>query len=308
MSTPANGFSTQALPRTRTIVLILYNIVLTIVLSAMLYRVVVDAADAEARRMESGVENQPATPAPLPVPAVQPVGLAPDSAVLATPVAAPDLNATSSETEMDGDFPADDTVVETAALPAAPPASSEAPVGDPRMIAFVLFAITLAGALGGALSNLRGVFEFTRENAGEFPAYLELPFYLRPVSGMLCGLFTFFVSTFFAGALSSAGGAGWRTLDGMFPYVGIAFIAGFAAQEFMERLRDTARTLFGNGTAAVPVVTTPAEPVVPASGLESLPGQADDGFESLGKREVRAPQTPPAPPPPTVTVPQKRAD
>ncbi len=177
------------------------------------------------------------------------------------------------------------------------------------MIAYVLWAISLAGGLGGVLSNLRGVFGFTRDQS-YFPAYLELPFYLRPVSGVLCGLFTFFVSSFFSGALAQQGaGSGWQTLQGMFPYIGIAFIAGFASQEFMERLKDTAQTLFGvqtsNNTAADVVVAPPAPPDVPVAtedeGHESFRGP-DSGLESVKKETPK----PPAPPPVVVVPPVSR--
>lgn len=303
MSLPATAFVASPLPRRRTILLIGYTVAVTVVFSLLLYQIVLQAARADAAKQKAAPTTE------------QPAQKAPEAP--AAPAANPEVSGDSAATSA-VDSPR--TVVEAADSAATtPPAEKKQSGTDPRMISFVLIAITLAGGLGAALSNLRGVFEFTRENSGNFPAYLELPFYLRPVSGMLCGLFTFFLSTFFAGALSQADGAGWRTLDGMFPYIGIAFLAGFAAQEFMERLRDIARTVFGNSPAAVPVV--PADPAqAPADPAQAPPvsggGQESTlpepgGSESTGgetRKSLVLPTQPPPGAPPAMTFPQKRAD
>lgn len=305
MPAPTTAFAAAPLSQSRTVTLILYNVALTLLLSWGLYRVVLQAADAEAARIEAGEKKQAAQPAPAEAPkpaAGQPAPADSAGTEEATPAdSADELQAPSTDS-----------------ITSAPAQGQQPTENDPRLISFVLIAITLAGALGGTLSNLRGVFEFTRENSGSFPAYLEMPFYLRPVSGMLCGLFTFFLSTFFAGALTQAEAAGWRTLDGLFPYIGIAFLAGFAAQEFMERLRDIARSVFGSSPAAVPVVTTePAEGQPTGEGQENpLPLPETGGTESTGGGTQKSPklpgapqatQTPPSAPPPVIT-PQKRAD
>ncbi|MBU6340069.1 MAG: hypothetical protein KGS48_01130 [Bacteroidetes bacterium] len=170
---------------------------------------------------------------------------------------------------------------------------SHAPV--PGMIAYVLWAIFLAGGLGGALSNLRGIFEFSRDLT-YIPAYLEIPFYIRPVSGVICGLFTFFVSSFFAGALTQGSPSSWQTLEGMFPYIGIAFIAGYASQEFMERLKETAKTLFGVPTQAVDTNPVPpnGEPQSPPEATENK-GGGEESFNPNDPEPVKM-RTPVAPP------------
>lgn len=273
---PDNASSDQ-LSRTRTVRLVLYNLALTLVFSLLLYQVIMQAAEAEAQK-QARKKNQAATTA-VQAPAQKPA---------AAPVA-------------DSLQPAADSGVQEVVSPAVDAAPEETPQTDPRMISYVLWAISLAGGLGGVLSNLRGVFGFTRDQS-YFPAYLELPFYLRPVSGVLCGLFTFFVSSFFSGALAQGSGAGWQTLEGMFPYIGIAFIAGFASQEFMERLKDTAQTLFGVQTSNNPVDTAPAAAVPPAAppaaaedeGHESFRGATD--LESFKKEAPAVPPVTLAPP------------
>ena len=285
---PDNASSDQ-LSRPRTIRLVLYNLALTLVFSLLLYQVIMQAAEADAQKQarKKSQATTTAVQAPAEKPAAAPVA---DSL---QPAAA-------------------DSGVHEAASPAVDAAPEETPEEtpetDPRMIAYVLWAISLAGGLGGVLSNLRGVFGFTRDQS-YFPAYLELPFYLRPVSGVLCGLFTFFVSSFFSGALAQGSGAGWQTLEGMFPYIGIAFIAGFASQEFMERLKDTAQTLFGVQTS-----NTTADTTVPASvpPVETPPAAQDEGHESfrgatdLESFKKEAPARPPAAPPVIVAPPVSR--
>ena len=281
---PDNASSDQ-LSRPRTIRLVLYNLALTLVFSLLLYQVIMQAAEADAQKQarKKSQATTTAVQAPAEKPAAAPVADSLQSAV--------------------ADSGAHETVSQ--AVDAAP---EETPETDPRMIAYVLWAISLAGGLGGVLSNLRGVFGFTRDQS-YFPAYLELPFYLRPVSGVLCGLFTFFVSSFFSGALAQGSGAGWQTLEGMFPYIGIAFIAGFASQEFMERLKDTAQSLFGVQTS-----NTTADTTVPASvsPVETPPAAQDEGHESFRgatdlesfKKEAAA--QPPAAPPVIVAPPMSR--
>ena len=281
---PDNASSDQ-LSRPRTIRLVLYNLALTLVFSLLLYQVIMQAAEADAQKQarKKSQATTTAVQAPAEKPAAAPVADSLQSAV--------------------ADSGAHETVSQ--AVDAAP---EETPETDPRMIAYVLWAISLAGGLGGVLSNLRGVFGFTRDQS-YFPAYLELPFYLRPVSGVLCGLFTFFVSSFFSGALAQGSGAGWQTLEGMFPYIGIAFIAGFASQEFMERLKDTAQTLFGVQTS-----NTTADTTVPASvpPVETPPAAQDEGHESfrgatdLESFKKEAPARPPAAPPVIVAPPVSR--
>lgn len=226
----------RALPTKRTYYLVGYNVLLVTIMAVTLYNVVLSAAKADL-----AFQKKQADAAAVQAPAPAAAG----NAAAATP-AANDTTAKTADTE---------TTIQPA--PAQRPENS-VPLESRNliMISYVLWAISLAGGLGGALSNLRGVFEHARDKS-YFPEYLELPFYLRPVSGVLCGLFTFFLARFFTIALSSGEnlGGGWQTLEGMLPYIGIAFLAGFASQEFMERLKETAKSLFG-----VPTQTNDAPP------------------------------------------------
>jgi len=64
----------------------------------------------------------------------------------------------------------------------------------------------------------------------------------------MTGLFAFFVGHLFVTSFSEGPASSWRYLEGRLPYVGLAIVAGFAAQEFMERLKEVARTLFNPST------------------------------------------------------------
>lgn len=135
----------------------------------------------------------------------------------------------------------------TAATPA--PASPETPPVGQALVA-TLVTMTLAGGAGGTLCNLRGMFRWISDK-GAFPARYETPFYVRPFTGAMTGLFVFFVGHLFVNALS-APSVHWRYLEGRLPYVGIAIVAGFAAQEFMQRLKAVAQTLFSESQPPVP--------------------------------------------------------
>lgn len=103
----------------------------------------------------------------------------------------------------------------------------------------------VAGTLGGTLCNLRGLFTHIQEKGGRFPIRLKIPFYIRPLTGAVTGLFTFFVGNLLVTSLAvDAATRGWKSLEGRLPYIALAILAGFAAQEFMERLKALARTLF----------------------------------------------------------------
>lgn len=291
------------LSRNQTLQLVFYNVILMFLLSAGMYMVISSAAsiqyDQDKKALDTAVSQKNEAPSKPSTAAAAPVSAAENEA--AGVVETAEKESAPSETPPS----APPTALPEQTVPEVKPAASSSPITDPRMIAYVLFAITMAGGLGGTLCNLRGIFEFTRDNLGRFPRHLEMGFYLRPVSGVLCGLFTFFVSTFFAGALAPGDGSGWRTLDGMFPYIGIAFLAGFASQEFMEKLKDTARTLFGAATPA-PEPQPEPEPdtrqgqeslrLKPDSGgRESLSGDTDAGQE----KEAVVPRPPRRPPGPT---------
>lgn len=250
-----------ALPQKRTYYLVGYNVVLVTIMAITLYNVLLSAAKADLNFQKAQAQEKHLS---------RPAAARPAAA---TPAPATEGTADS---------------LQTSAAPVSETAIDQAPVGAPSedaplesrnliMISYVLWAISLAGGLGGALSNLRGVFEHARDKS-YFPEYLELPFYLRPISGVLCGLFTFFLARFFTISMSSGEnlGSGWQSLEGMMPYIGIAFLAGFASQEFMERLKETAKSLFGVPTQLnEPPAPPPANNESAQAGgkeLESLEG------------------------------------
>ena len=283
----------------RTLWLVLYNVGLMLLLGAGLFLVISSTADT-LYKQEKSAREQARLDASKKIPAAKPAAALP-----AAPADTTTGNAETSDSAA-ASAPATDSVQTQSDTP-------ETPLTDPHLIAYILFAITMAGGLGGTLCNLRGIFEFTRDNKGKFPEHLEMGFYLRPVSGILCGLFTFFVSTFFAGALSQGGSSGWRTLDGMFPYIGIAFIAGFASQEFMERLKDTARTLFGSGNgnapAPEPEPEPQPEPEAGAANRESLnPLRPEKGGRESLSGDGDKPVEKRTPPPRNPSPPSKLAD
>lgn len=117
---------------------------------------------------------------------------------------------------------------------------------DPSILLSTLVTLAVAGAAGGALCNLRGVFRWYTEKGG-FPREYAVPFYTRPLMGALTGLFTFFVASLVVSSLSvDASQASWETLSGRISFIGLALLAGFAAREFMERLKEVAKTLFSS--------------------------------------------------------------
>lgn len=112
-----------------------------------------------------------------------------------------------------------------------------------RWLLFTLLTLLAAGGLGGVLCNLRGIFKYHRAR-GYFPERFKTPFIIRPWMGAVVGLLTFFVASLLNSALSNAASYSWQTLSGRIPFVGLAVIAGFGSQEFMERMKEVAKTLF----------------------------------------------------------------
>ena len=102
----------------------------------------------------------------------------------------------------------------------------------------------LAGGLGGVLCNLRGFFEHFRDEK-KFPAELMIPYLIRPFSAAVCGLFIFFVLNLLVTSITIDAMAEGIPFQGMVSYLSLAILAGFGSQEFMERLKATAKTLFG---------------------------------------------------------------
>jgi hypothetical protein len=228
------------LPSSNTRNVVIYNIALSVVMSFGLYQVVVRAAERDiAYQKESLQRTEVKVTKTLTVKADSLLGQA--------------VGSRNADTVA----PLDSVVTITEADPASTNADGErSKLPNLRMVTYVMWAVLLAGGLGGTLSNLRGIFEYYRDYTF-IPDYLELPFYIRPISGMICGLFTFFLARFFTIALSSGENiSSWQTLEGMLPYIGVALLAGFASQEFMERMRETARTFFGTNAAPAATETT----------------------------------------------------
>jgi ABC-type Fe3+ transport system permease subunit len=113
-------------------------------------------------------------------------------------------------------------------------------------LANTLFTMMIAGAAGGALSNLLEFLRLGRRRTG-LPERLEVPLYLRPLSGGLMGVAVFFVLQFFVAVLSvGATTQGWALLHGRLAYVAVAFVVGFTVRD-LEKARDIAASLLRRG-------------------------------------------------------------
>lgn len=122
--------------------------------------------------------------------------------------------------------------------------SGDSPLTQPQTVLLpTLITMLIAGAAGGTLCNLRGIFKYNAQK-GKFPAKFEKPFYIRPFMGAATGLFVFFLGNFINSSLSDASSQSWAYLSGRLPYVAVALLAGFVAQEFMQRLKEVGKTLF----------------------------------------------------------------
>jgi hypothetical protein len=107
-----------------------------------------------------------------------------------------------------------------------------------------LFTMMVAGAAGGALSNLREFLLIGRRHDG-LPVRLEVPLYLRPLSGGVLGVLVFFLLQFFVAVLSvGATTQGWALLHGRLAYVAVALVVGFGVRDF-EKVRLVAASLVG---------------------------------------------------------------
>jgi hypothetical protein len=125
------------------------------------------------------------------------------------------------------------------------------PMGSKLLM--LLITVMVAGIFGSILCNLSGLFTQLAdlENSGKFPSRLEIPFYIRPATGLVTGLLTFFVGNLLVASLAvNPATASWENLAGRLPFIAIAILAGFAAQEFIERLKETAQTLFSESAEA----------------------------------------------------------
>ncbi len=105
-----------------------------------------------------------------------------------------------------------------------------------------LLTMLVAGAAGGALSNLREFLRLGRSQDG-VPVRFEVPLYLRPLSGGVMGVLVFFLVQFFVAVLSVGGTTqGWALLHGRLAYVAVALVVGFGVRD-LERARDIAASL-----------------------------------------------------------------
>lgn len=105
-----------------------------------------------------------------------------------------------------------------------------------------LLTMLVAGAAGGSLSNLREFLRLGQSQDG-VPVRLEVPLYLRPLSGGMMGVLVFFLLQFFVAVLSVGGTTqGWALLHGRLAYVAVALVVGFGVRD-LERVRDIAASL-----------------------------------------------------------------
>jgi len=107
----------------------------------------------------------------------------------------------------------------------------------------VLIMMLIAGSLGGVLCNLRGIFGYYRDE-NQLPEELHIPYLTRPFTAAVCGIFIYFVASLLITSITliPSERVGFQ---GLITYIALAIVAGFGAQEFMERLKALAVTLFG---------------------------------------------------------------
>ncbi len=108
----------------------------------------------------------------------------------------------------------------------------------------IILLMLAAGALGGVLCNLRGFFEYYRERK-KFPEELVVPYYIRLFSSPLCGFFAYFLASVLVVTITVEQVAYDISFQGMISFISLAILAGFGSQEFMERIKETARAVFG---------------------------------------------------------------
>lgn len=108
----------------------------------------------------------------------------------------------------------------------------------------VIIAMGIAGFLGAILCNFRGFFEFFRVKK-KFPKELIIPYMLRPYTGLICGIFSYFLATIITGSLTEYPRTSDVPFSSMMSFLGFAILAGFASQEFTERLKTAAGAMFG---------------------------------------------------------------
>lgn len=139
----------------------------------------------------------------------------------------------------------------------------------------VTIIMGLAGLLGGLLANFRGFYELIRDEKDNiFPAHLHFPYLVRPLTGFLCGILVFFLVNVLVSPTTATVESNSIPFKTMISLIGLAIIAGFASQEFTEKLKVAASALFG---ASLKVeVKKPEGPATPPK-----PGTSAEGGETL---------------------------
>lgn len=124
--------------------------------------------------------------------------------------------------------------------------TASVPESEKRFLDFfdILVLMLIAGALGGILCNLRGIFVYYRDE-GELPRDLHVPYLVRPFTGAICGVFIYFVASFVITSVTLTPMVEGIGFQGLVTYVGFAILSGFGSQEFMERLKAVVVTFFG---------------------------------------------------------------
>lgn len=158
----------------------------------------------------------------------------------------------------------------------------------------MLVVMFLAGMLGGVLANLRGIFEFYREEQ-YFPDNLFIPYLIRPLTAAISGLLIFFISHLIISSTANPTYDNeYISFRGMVSFMSLAIISGFASQEFTERLKAAAGTLFGiTPTETSGKSDTPVSSETPDAGTDlANPNLTDDtGTDSPSNEEVSKPIT-----------------
>ncbi|MBW1294353.1 hypothetical protein [Aquimarina litoralis] len=172
----------------------------------------------------------------------------------------------------------------------------------------MLVVMFLAGMLGGVLANLRGIFEFYREEKS-FPENLFIPYLIRPLTAAISGLLIFFISHLIISSTANPTYDNeYISFRGMVSFMSLAIISGFASQEFTERLKAAAGTLFGISPAEAS--RRPEDPVIPETSNPTtpnpeVPNPTDDSDNSTSSSEETPEVTmPSANIPTTPTAPQ----
>ena len=114
-----------------------------------------------------------------------------------------------------------------------------------QIFLMTILTMCISGIIGGCLYNYRGIIKHTA--LGDYSDSYNVTYFLRPLLGGISGLTVFFI--LLGGALSlnlgsNTNTSGWMTFSGRMPYIAIAILSGYASQEFMQKLKEVAKTLF----------------------------------------------------------------